>query len=116
MLSFAGVGTAGPILLFLIAPYVQTQTCDFMLAEFVMPHGIAWFYVIGMGIFATISQVLMTKAYSQTNAGIVGVASYTSILFAIFVGVMLGDSLPTLLASFGIVLIILSGLMVAKEK
>ena len=116
VLSFAGVGTAGPILLFLIAPYVQTQTFDFMLAEFVMPHGIAWFYVIGMGIFATISQVLMTKAYSQTNAGIVGVASYTSILFAIFVGVMLGDSLPTLLASFGIVLIILSGLMVAKEK
>lgn len=116
VLSFTGVGTAGPILLFLIAPYFDTQTFDFMLAEFVMPSGVAWIYLIGMGIFATISQVLMTKAYSETDAGIVGVVSYTSILFAIFVGVMLGDALPTLIVSCGILLIIISGLMVAKEK
>jgi drug/metabolite transporter (DMT)-like permease len=116
VLSFMGVGTVGPIILFLISPYFKIPELDFMLGEFVMPEGIVWVYVIGMGVFATISQMLMTKAYSETKAGIVGAISYTNILFSIIVGVMLGDSLPSMLTSFGIALIVLSVLMVAKAK
>jgi drug/metabolite transporter (DMT)-like permease len=116
VLSFMGVGTAGPILLFFLSSYITIPELDFMLGAFVMPSGIVWFYVLGMGLFATLSQVLMTKAYSQTQAGIVATVSYMNIPFSIMVGVMLGDSLPSMAVTFGIVLIILSGIMVTRAK
>ncbi len=116
VLSFVGVGTIGPVILFLLSPYVHAPELDFMFARFVMPQGIVWFYVIGMGIIATISQLLMTKAYSATKAGIVGAISYTNILFSIVVGTLLGDPLPDIITTTGIVLIVLAGIMVAKEK
>lgn len=116
VLSFMITGTLGPILLFIISPYITANELDFMLGEFVMPQGVVWVYVALMGVFATISQLLMTKAYGETKAGIVGAVSYTNILFSILVGVMLGDSLPSMTTTFGIVLIVLSGLMVARAK
>ena len=116
VLSFVGIGTIGPIILFLLSPYVNAPKLDFMFARFVMPQGVVWFYVIGMGIIATISQLLMTKAYSATKAGIVGAVSYTNILFSIIVGTLLGDPLPDFITTTGIVLIVVAGIMVAKEK
>jgi drug/metabolite transporter (DMT)-like permease len=116
VLSFMGVGTLGPILLFVISGYVNIPELDFMFGKFVMPQGIVWFYVIAMGIFATISQVLMTKAYGETKAGIVGAVSYTNILFSILVGLMLGDVFPSMSTIFGIALIVIAGIMVAKAK
>jgi drug/metabolite transporter (DMT)-like permease len=116
VLSFMGVGTVGPLILFFITPYVNFPELDFMLSEFVLPQGVVWVYVIAMGVFATISQVLMTKAYGETKAGIVGAVSYTNILFSIIVGVMLGDDLPSMVTTAGIMLIVFAGVMVAKEK
>jgi len=116
VLSFMIVGTFGPIILFLISPYIHIPELDFILGEFVMPQGIVWFYVLGMGVFATISQLLMTKAYGETKAGIVGAVSYSNIVFSIAVGVLLGDSLPNLITACGICLIIFAGIMVARSK
>jgi len=116
VLSFMGVGTVGPIILFFISSYISIPELDFMLGTFIMPQGVVWFYVIFMGIFATISQLLMTKAYGETKAGIVGAVSYTNIIFSIAVGVLLGDSLPNTMTTIGILLIIFSGVMVARSK
>lgn len=116
VLSFMLTGTLGPLMLFIISAYIDVPELDFIFAKFVMPEGIMWFYLIAMGVFATLSQLLMTKAYAETKAGIVGAVSYSNILFAIFVGVMLGDSLPSLVTSFGILLIVLAGIMVARGK
>lgn len=116
VLSFMLTGTLGPVLLFLISPYLDYPELDFLLGEFVMPHGVTWVYLILIGLFATISQVLMTKAYGETKAGIVGAVSYTNILFSIIVGLFLGDALPSLMTSFGIVLIVFAGIMVARAK
>lgn len=116
VLSFMLVGTIGPIVLFIISPYLDAPELDFLLGEFVIPQGIVWLYVMCMGVFATISQLLMTKAYGETKAGIVGAVSYTNILFSIMVGVILGDSLPSIITTFGIVLIVLAGVVVAREK
>ncbi|MCW9026558.1 MAG: DMT family transporter [Thiovulaceae bacterium] len=116
VLSFMGVGTVGPIVLFVASEFFYMPSLDFMLGEFVMPSGIVWFYVIAMGILATISQLLMTKAYSETKAGIIGAVSYTNILFSIMVGVMLGDALPSLSVSVGIVLVVVAGILVARAK
>ncbi|MEA1983366.1 MAG: DMT family transporter [Campylobacterota bacterium] len=116
VLSFMLTGTLGPIVLFVISPYLDMPELDFMLGEFVMPQGIVWFYVVAMGVFATISQLLMTKAYGETKAGIVGAVSYSNILFSILVGVILGDALPSMTTTFGIALIVFAGVMVARAK
>ncbi len=114
VLSFMLTGTLGPLLLFFISPYFHAPELDFLLGKFIMPQGIVWVYVIAMGIFATISQLLMTKAYGYTKAGIVGAVSYSNILFSIALGLMLGDALPSLFTSIGIALIVFAGILVAK--
>ncbi len=116
VLSFMGVGTLGPIILFGISSFIDIPELDFILGKFVLPQGIVWVYVIGMGLFATLSQLLMTKAYSLEKAGIIGAVSYSNILFSVIVGVMLGDALPALAKSIGILLIVFAGIMVAKGK
>jgi drug/metabolite transporter (DMT)-like permease len=116
VLSFMSIGTIGPIVLFILSTYIDVDELDFMLGEFIMPSGLVWFYVIGMGLFATLSQVLMTKAYGLEKAGVVGAVSYSNILFSIVVGVMLGDSFPTIVTTCGIMLIVFAGIMVARVK
>lgn len=116
VLSFMGVGTVGPLLLMLISPYVEMPALDFVFGTFVMPKGIVWVYIVGMGIFATLAQVYMTRAYGESKAGIVGAVSYMNIVFAIAVGLMLGDAFPDFPTLFGIILIVFSGVMVARGK
>lgn len=117
VMSFMGVGTLAPLLLMLVTPYINApQELDFMFAPFVMPEGIIWFYVFMMGISATFSQVLMTKAYELTKAGIVGTISYTNIVFALIIGIALGDPIPDIWTFIGTILVIASGLLVALAK
>jgi drug/metabolite transporter (DMT)-like permease len=116
VLSFMGIGTIGPIALMAVAPYIDAPDLDFLFAPFKMPAGSEWWLVLGVGIFATISQILMTKAYELTKAGIVGTISYSNIIFAVIVGVMLGDPIPDIWTVLGIILIILAGLMVSLPK
>jgi len=115
VLSFMITGTLGPLLLLLLTPYVSTEGLDFLFAEFVVPHGMDWFYISGLGLFATMAQMYMTKAYGETKAGIVGAVSYSNIVFAIVIGLILGDSLPNLLTSLGIMAIFVAGILVVKK-
>jgi drug/metabolite transporter (DMT)-like permease len=116
VLSFMAVGTAGPLLLMVLTPYLPGGAFDFMTGTFVWPSGRVWVYVVAMGLFATLAQVYMTKAYGETKAGIVGAVSYANIVFSIGIGLLLGDDLPDLLTTFGIILIIFSGIAVARKK
>ena len=116
VLSFMLVGTIGPIVLMIIGEFITTASFDFVVAKFIIPTGNAWFYIVGLGVTATLSQLFMTKAYMSAKGGIVGTISYTNIIFSIIVGMMLGDSFPDILVIFGILLIILSGVLVASNK
>ena len=117
VMSFMAVGTVAPLLLMLVTPYVEvSEEFDWMFARFVMPEGIEWLYVTAVGIFATISQLLMTKAYELTKAGIVGTIGYSNIVFAVIIGIMLGDAIPDIWTVLGIILVIFSGLLVALPK
>jgi len=115
VLSFMLTGTLGPLVLLALASYVQADGFDFMFAEFVMPQGWDWFYIAGLGLFATMAQMYMTKAYGETKAGIVGAVSYSNIVFAIFIGLILGDNLPNLLTTLGIMAIVMAGVLVVKK-
>jgi drug/metabolite transporter (DMT)-like permease len=51
-----------------------------------------------------------------TKAGIVGTISYSNIVFALIIGIALGDPIPTPLKFLGIILVISAGLLVALSK
>ena len=116
VLSFMTIGTIGPLILMIISSFYSNKSLDFMLGTFVMPQPNDWIYIILLGIFATLAQIYMTKAYSCAKAGIIGTISYSNILFSIILGLILGDSFPSISIVFGILLIVLSGLLVSSKK
>ncbi len=119
VMSFMAVGTIGPLLMMILGSYVEaSEVWDWIVAPFVMPQGMQWLFIVMVGVSATVSQLLMTKAYELTKAGIVGTISYTNILFGVLIGTALGDPLPDMQTGLGIIAIIASGLIVAlvKEK
>ena len=118
VLSFVGIGTLLPGLLFLLAPYVEVHSSlAFLFEEFKMPQTSSLWLLIGfMAFISTLSQWLLTKAYSASQISIIGVISYTNIPFAIGFGWMLGDKFPDALTFTGIGLIILGGILVGKRS
>ena len=118
VLSFVGIGTILPAIFFLLAPYVSAPpTLEFLFPAFVLPTSPkVWLLIVFMAFISTLSQWLLTKAYSSSNLSVIGVISYTNIPFAIGFGWMLGDALPDALTYLGIGLIILGGVLVGKKK
>jgi drug/metabolite transporter (DMT)-like permease len=116
VLSFMTTGSVIPLLLFLIAPFVQApEAIAFLFVDFHLPTTLKiWTLILLIGIISTLSQWLLTKAYSLSNAGIIGIVSYTNIPFAIGFGYMLGDAFPDFWTFCGIGLIVLGGLLVKK--
>ncbi|WP_286336635.1 DMT family transporter [Hydrogenimonas cancrithermarum] len=117
VLSFVGLGTVLPLLLFLVAPFVDApETLAFLFPEFTLPaSNTTWALIAFMAIISTLSQWLLTKAYSLGRAGIVGVVSYTNIPFAIGFGWMLGDPFPDIWVWLGIGLIVSAGVLLKKS-
>jgi drug/metabolite transporter (DMT)-like permease len=118
MLSFMGVGTFFPLLLFVIPPWIDAPPyLDFLFQPFVWEMNVKVWLLIGfMALISTLSQWLLTKAYSFSKASIIGVISYTNIPFAIGFGWMLGDAFPDVLTFSGIALIVLGGVLVSRAK
>lgn len=116
VLSFAISGSIASAFFLVLGEFVEIKSLDFMIAKFVMPSGIAWIYILIMGFLATLSQYFMTKSYSLIKAGVASAVSYSNILFGTLFGLFLGDSLPDVSTSFGIFLVVLAGVLVARFK
>jgi drug/metabolite transporter (DMT)-like permease len=107
MLSFMSVGMIIPLLLFLFTPLVNFQ---------IHTDIFVWTLIVLMAIISTTSQWFLTRAYSLSNASIIGVVSYTNIPFAIGFGVILGDLFPDIYTFVGIALIVIGGILVSKNS
>ncbi len=115
VLSFMTTGVIIPIILFIISEFYAPKNLDFLLSRFILPsHTQTWLLLLVIGVTATLSQWLLTKAYSGTNAAAVAAASYSVIPFSIFFGTLLGDRFPDLYTLMGIAFIVSSGLLVKK--
>lgn len=80
-------------------------------ASFLNPHsGIGIVLLIGIGIFATIAQVAMTRAYRLGNVLITANLQYTGIVFSSILGILIWDDRLSWLGWLGIVLILISGM------
>lgn len=107
MLSFMGIGMIIPLFLFLFTSFVEFKlyTDPFL-----------WGLIVLMAVTSTGSQWFLTRAYSLSAAGIIGVVSYTTIPFALGFGLMLGDEFPDMYTVIGIALIVLGGILVGKKS
>jgi drug/metabolite transporter (DMT)-like permease len=115
VLSFMATGVVIPFFLFIISEFYSPKSLDFLLSKFIMPTSLkAWVMITFMAVTATASQWLLTKAYSSTNAGIIGIVSYIIIPFSLTFGFLLGDNIPDTMTMIGIVLIVIAGLLVKK--
>ncbi len=112
VLSFMTIGTIGPIVLMMIGSFYSPANLDYLFAKFIVPKSKDWVWIVLLGFSATLAQVYMTKAYASTKAGIVGAISYSNIIFSIIIGAILGDKYPDLFTTFGIILVIIAGVLV----
>jgi len=117
VLSFMGVGTLFPFIFFVITPYINPpDAVSFLFEPFILPTSQkVWSLIAFMAVISTLSQWLLTKAYSNSKASIIGVISYTNIPFAIGFGWMLGDMFPDFWTFLGISLIVFGGIIVSKR-
>ena len=116
VLSFMLSGILIPAVLMVSAEYIHSEIFVFALSTFVFPKGMDWLWIALMGIAAAYGQLYMTRAYFHAKAGIVSTVSYSVVLFATLFGIFLGDTLPTPMILLGGILIILSGILLSRQK
>ncbi len=112
VLSFMLFGTVLPLLLIAAAPVIGEGG---IIKSFITPNKAEILPILFIGILSAFGQILMTKAYFYARAGVVSTASYSSILFGIVLGLLIGDAWPTTVAFLGMGLIIASGFLIAKR-
>ncbi|PLY09917.1 MAG: EamA family transporter [Arcobacter sp.] len=116
VLSFMTIGSIGPAILMFIGSFYTNYTFDFLFGEFTVPSLSNWLFIILMGTTATFAQIFMTKAYASAKAGIVGTISYSTLIFAIALGMILGDKFPDIWIILGIILIVISGVLASSKN
>jgi drug/metabolite transporter (DMT)-like permease len=116
VLSFLLSGIALPGIGMLLHWLGDIPTDEFFISWFRLPHGEEWFYIAGMGVAALIGQYFVTKAYANDKAGIVSAIGYSNIVFALTIGIILGDPFPGLRSLMGILLVIGSGVLISVSK
>lgn len=115
VLSFLFWGSLLP-LFFIILPFPEIifiRNIYYPLPEFELWSGI---YLILVGLFALGGQLFLTKAYGEAKAAILGVIGYFNIVFSLGLGVLLGDRWPDKQQALGMIIIIISGILISKEK
>lgn len=91
-------------------------TSFWVLPRFVMPTPRQWLFVVGVAIFASLGQLLMTLAYQADRAPVVASASYTSVILSVVYGYFFWGEIPHLLAWVGGALIVAGGLLLLKAR
>ena len=82
----------------------QTPTTS----EFVM--------LIGISIFTTMFQILLTRGYQNAPASSVGIFTYTSVPFGTFLGWLIWKEVLDINSLFGAGLIVIAGIIILRTK
>lgn len=115
VLSFMISGILLPIFSMAIGQFYIPFGLEVFFAKFVMPDLSQLPYLAMLGISALIGQKYLTMAFTSAKSGPISVVGYSNILFSILFGIFLGDGLPSLSSSFGILMIIISGVLITKK-
>ena len=82
----------------------------------VWPTGIEFGYLIGAGLIGALGQVLLTASYRHADAGALAPFTYVSMLWALIVGYLWFDEVPTLPMLVGAVLVICAGIIIVLRE
>ena len=80
-----------------------------------LPPKHLWFPLLGVGVLATIGQLLMTAAYRKEKAAVVAVASYAGPLAAVIADVIAFDMFPSWNGYLGGAIVILAGVLLVRN-
>lgn len=81
-----------------------------------LPQGLTWVWLIGLGVFATLAQLLMTRAYARGEALAMASLQYLGIAHAFVLGVLLFDDPVDALAVVGTGLIVAAGVTATRLR
>jgi len=116
VLSFILSGIVLPMTGMLLGSFTGLPHDDFFITAFRLPQGIEWFYIAGMGLTALSGQYFVTKAYGHDKAGIVSAIGYSNIVFALLIGLFLGDAFPDMQSLLGILFVVISGIIISFNR
>jgi drug/metabolite transporter (DMT)-like permease len=116
VLSFMLSGILMPMLSLGLGEVIDSEDWAFLIARYTQPDGKDWFWIGLLSISALLGQIFLTKAFTYGKSAEVAAIGYSNIVFSVFFGILLGDALPQLLSLVGIVLIIVSGVLIAFQR
>ena len=82
----------------------------------VMPEGIAWLWLLGVGVFASLSHMLITYALRFAPSATLAPLHYLEMVSAVSFGYLVFGDLPNLLTLTGVVVIVGSGLYIFHRE
>jgi drug/metabolite transporter (DMT)-like permease len=82
----------------------------------VMPQGIAWLWLLGVGIFASLSHILITYALRFAPSATLAPLHYLEMVSAVGFGYLVFGDLPNLLTLTGVVIVVGSGLYIFHRE
>ena len=94
----------------------ENEALEFFLRPWIMPPTIDGLIMLALGGVSACAGYLISQAYRGTDAGVVAPYEYTTLLLAVFWGIMIWGEWPALSTWIGIVLIAGSGIFVALRE
>ena len=89
--------------------------CLLTLGTIPLPPSHLWLPLVGVGVMATLGQLLMTLAYKRTKAATVAIASYVGPLVAVGADVVAFGVFPTWNVYVGGSIVVLTGVMLLRQ-
>lgn len=117
VLSFMLSGIVLPFFSMILGTYFPHEQLDFLIGTFIWPvTWVHWLGFLALGVTALIGQIMMTKSFTFDKAGKIAAVGYSNILFALILGFLMGEAIPTMPTVIGMLLIIGGGLIVSFSK
>lgn len=89
--------------------------CLLTLGTIPLPPNHLWLPLVGVGVMATLGQLLMTLAYKRTKAATVAIASYAGPLVAVGADVVAFNVFPTWNVYIGGSIVVLAGVLLLRQ-
>ena len=90
--------------------------CLAQMGSIPLPPSHLWGALLGIGLMATVGQLLMTAAYQKEKAAVVAVASYAGPVFAVLADVIAFDLFPTWNGYLGGAIVIVAGMLLVNNS
>ena len=92
-------------------------TFQFIFREWFSNPSYAWPFIISMGLISVLAFYFILNAYSIASPSVVSLFEYSLIIWAILIGYILFDNIPSLRTLFGATIIISAGIYIyLREK